>query len=104
MLDLYADVAISFNGETLKVQAEGNRIIVAFPTLRAGMKFLRRMLGDPQWAPSLRKIDLHLCNLFMTLYIQAGRVHFGLLGMKANPDILTLLLGLHGIRRRLGGG
>jgi hypothetical protein len=103
ILDLYADLSLSFNGESFKVEAEGNKITVIFPSFRGGMKFLLRTLQDPYWAACLRKMDVRLCNLYFTLFVRAGKIHFAFLGMKANANILTFLLGVYGVRRSLLG-
>ncbi len=99
MLDLFADLEITLNNQQFKVQAAGDNITLTFPSARAGLGFLRTIIKDPSWAASLRTWDRYLCNMYRTLFVRAGRLHFALLGMKANPDLLTVLLGINSIRQ-----
>ncbi len=97
-LDLYADLAVTCNGEQFSLQADQQRLVLTFPSWRAAMRFLWRLLRNPQGAQILRALDTKLCNLYLTLDIQAGRLRFAFLGMRGNPDLLTILLGLLGRR------
>lgn len=97
-LDLYADLAVTCNGEKISLQADQQRLLLTFPTWRAATRFLVRLLRDPRGAKLLRTLDTKLCNLYLTLDVKAGRLRFAFLGMKANPDLLTILLGVLGRR------
>ncbi|MGQ9921012.1 MAG: hypothetical protein ACUVRZ_06740 [Desulfobacca sp.] len=99
-LDLYADLAVTCNGEEFSLQAEQQRLLLTFPTWRAATRFLVRLLRHPQGAKLLRSLDTKLCNLYLTLDVKAGRLRFAFLGMKANADLLTILLGVFGRRTR----
>lgn len=93
-LDLYADLAITFNGENFLLQARDDQIIISFPSFAAAMDYVRSLQQDPVWSVNLRKLDMQLCNLYLTLYIQAGVKKFAFLGHKASGNSLTLMLGL----------
>lgn len=90
-LDIYADLVLSFNGEDLKVHAEGNRIIVSTPSFRSGMRFLLRMLDNPEWVGGIWELDKKLTNLFLTLYVEAGKFRFALLGLEGKTYRIALL-------------
>lgn len=98
-LEIYADLVLSFNGEDCKVHIEGNSIIVAAPSLKAGFRFLRKMLENPEWVRGLDEVDKKLTNLFLTLYLQAGTVRFALLGLEGKSYRKSLLKWL---ARRVG--
>jgi hypothetical protein len=100
-VDLYADLAISFNGENFKVQAKDDQLIISYPSLRAALDYLRGLQQDPVWSVNLKKLDMKLCNLFLTLYIQAGSMKFAFLGHKASANTLTFMLGLKNLRQGL---
>ena len=90
-LEIYADLVLSCNGEDLKVHIEGNRIVISAPSFRAGFRALSKMLDNPQWARGIDELDKQLTNLFLTLYLQAGRIRFALLGLKGKSYRKSLL-------------
>jgi hypothetical protein len=90
-LDIYADLVLSFNGEDLKVQAEGNRIIASTPSFWSGIRMLRRMSDNPEWVRAIWELDKKLTNLFLTLYVQAGKFRFALLGLEGKSYRLSIL-------------
>jgi hypothetical protein len=100
-LDLYADLAINCNGEHFLVQAREDQIIISFPSLGTAVDYIRTLQQDPVWSVNLRKLDMQLCNLYLTLYIQAGAKKFAFLGHKASGNTLTLMLGLKSFWRSL---
>lgn len=91
LLDIYADLVLSFNGEDFQVQAEGNRIIVSTPSFRTGMRFLRRMMDNPEWVRGIWELDKKLTTLFLTLYVQFGKFRFALLGHEGKSYRLSIL-------------
>jgi len=99
-LEIYADLVLSFNGEDLKVHIDGNNIIVSAPSIRSGMRFLLKMLDNPYWVRGLEKLDKKLTNLFLTLYLQAGKVRFALIGLEGKRYRLSLLQWLARRRER----
>lgn len=90
-LEIYADLVLSFNGEDCQVHIEGNSIVVTTPSFRSALLFLRKMSENPDWVRSLDELDKKLTNLFLTLYVQAGRVRFALLGLEGKSYRLSLL-------------
>jgi hypothetical protein len=100
-LDLYADLALSCNGENFKIQARDDQIIIFFPSLGAAVDYVHGLQEDPVWSINLRKLDMKLSNLYLTLYIQAGAIKFSFLGHKASANTLTFLLGLKSLRQGL---
>jgi hypothetical protein len=94
-LEIYADLVLSCNGEDLKVHIEGNRIIISTPSFRAGMRALSKMLANPQWVRGIDELDKQLTNLFLTLYLQAGKIRFALLGLegKSYRKVLAKMAG-----------
>jgi hypothetical protein len=99
-LDIYADLVLSFNGEDLQVHIEGNSIIVTTPSFGSGLRFFRRMLENPEWVAGIWELDKKLTNLFLTLYVQAGRVRFALLGLEGKSYRISLLQWLVRPRRK----
>jgi hypothetical protein len=98
-LDLYADLALSLNGENLKIQARDDQIIISFPSFGAAVDYVHGLQQDPVWSVNLRKLDMKLSNLYLTLYIQAGAVKFAFLGHKASATTLTFMLGIKNLRQ-----
>jgi hypothetical protein len=90
-LEIYADLVLSCNGEDLKVHIEGNRIIISAPSFRAGIRALSKMLDNPQWARGIDELDKQLTNLFLTLYLQAGKIRLALLGLEGKSYRKSLL-------------
>lgn len=90
-LEIYADLVLSFNGEDCQVHIEGNSIVVTTSSFRSALRFLGKMSENPDWVRSLDKLDKKLTNLFLTLYVQAGRVRFALLGLEGKSYRLSLL-------------
>jgi hypothetical protein len=90
-LDIYADLVLSFNGEDLKVHIEGNRMVVSAPSFRSGIRILLKMLDIPDWVRGLDELDKKLTNLFLTLFMQAGKVRFALLGLEGKSYRVSLL-------------
>lgn len=90
-LDIYADLVLSFDGEDLKVHMEGNSIVISSPSFRSGIRFLLKMLNNPEWVRGLEELDKKLTNLFLTLYVQAGKVRFALLGLEGKSYRVGLL-------------
>jgi len=99
-LEIYADLVLSFNGEDFKVLVEGNSIIVSAPSIRQGVRFLLKMLENPYSVHGLDKLDQKLTNLFLTLYFQAGKVRFALIGLEGKRYRLALLQWLARRRQR----
>jgi hypothetical protein len=89
--EIYADLVLSLNGEDVKVQIEGKEIVVSTPTFRSGIRFLVRLLDNPDWVRRLEQLDKALTNLFLTLYVQAGKVRFALLGQEGKRYRVVLL-------------
>lgn len=90
-LEIYADLVLSCNGEDLKVHIEGNRIIISTPSFRAGLRALSKILANPEWARGIDELDKKLTNLFLTLFLQAGRIRFALLGLEGKSYRKSLL-------------
>jgi hypothetical protein len=90
-LEIYADLVLSFDGEDLQVHIEGNSIVVTTPSFRTGMHFVRKMSENPEWVRSLDELDKKLTNLFLTLYVQAGKIRFALLGLEGKSYRKSLL-------------
>lgn len=90
-LEIYADLVLSCNGEDLKVHIEGNSIILSAPSFRSGIRTLSKMLDNPHWARGIDELDKKLTNLFLTLYLQAGRIRFALLGLEGKSYRKSLL-------------
>jgi hypothetical protein len=90
-LEIYADLVLSCNGEDLKVHIEGNRIIISTPSFRAGLRALSKILANPEWARGIDELDKQLTNLFLTLFLQAGRIRFALLGLEGKSYRKSLL-------------
>jgi hypothetical protein len=97
-LEIYADLVLSFDGEDCQVHIEGNSIVVTTTSFRSGMRFLRKMSENPEWVKGLEELDKKLTTLFLTLYVQAGRVRFALLGLEGKSYRLSLVKWL--MRRR----
>jgi hypothetical protein len=55
------------------------------------MRFLRKMLDNPEWVRGLDELDKKLTNLYLTLYVQTGKVRFALLGLEGKSYRLSLL-------------
>jgi hypothetical protein len=55
------------------------------------MRFFRKMLQTPELVRGLDELDKKLTNLFLTLYIQAGKVRFALLGLEGKSYRISLL-------------
>jgi hypothetical protein len=64
------------------------------------MRFLLKMLDNPYWVLGLEKLDKKLTNLFLTLYLQAGKVRFALIGLEGKRYRLSLLQWLARRRER----
>jgi hypothetical protein len=90
-LEIYADLVLSLNGEDVKVHVEGKQIVVSTTSFRSGIRFLLKMLENPEWVQGLEQLDKNLTNLFLTLYMQAGRVKFALLGQEGKTYRVALL-------------
>ncbi len=90
-LEIYADLVLSFNGEDLQVHIEGNSIVVTTSSFRSGLHFVRKMSENPDWVRGLDELDKKLTTLFLTLYVQAGKVRFALLGLEGKSYRLSLL-------------
>lgn len=100
-LELSADLTLTLNGELFTVLAQDDQITVTFESLTAALTYVRSLQQNPVWSVNLRKLDMQLCNLFLTLYIQAGGKKFAFLGHKASGNTLTLMLGLKSLWRSL---
>jgi hypothetical protein len=90
-LEIYADLVLSFDGEDCQVHIEGNSIVVTTTSFRSGMRFLRKMSENPEWVKGLEELDKKLTTLFLTLYVQAGRVRFALLGLEGKSYRVSLV-------------
>lgn len=55
------------------------------------MRALSKMLANPEWVRGIDELDKKLTNLFLTLYVQAGKIRFALLGLEGKSYRKSLL-------------
>lgn len=99
-LDIFADVALSFNGEDIVIHGEGDRILVGTPTVASGARFLYRMLRQREWMEWLEELDSKLKAFGLSLYFQIGKMSLPLLGVKGKRRYLSSLQQLNSWERR----
>lgn len=97
-LEVYSDLQLAVDGDTIDVQAQGDEIIVDLPTLRSGRRLLAPDLFSGR-TRSKRARRLHdaLQNAGLTLDVRLAGDSIARIGRGARPGRLGTLLNLEGV-------
>jgi hypothetical protein len=100
-LEVLADLRLAVDGENIDIQADGERIVVDLPSLRAGRRILdAEPLSGAKRARSTRRIREALNLAGLTLEIQLAGETLALVGEQAQPGRLGRLLRVQGVEIR----
>lgn len=93
-IEVFADLTLLINGQTTTVTAEGNRILVTFPSLRYGLRAVRSLLKQRYWIDRLEGMNSTLTRTGLSLYFKAGSVSAPVLGAESHRQVLPALMDL----------
>ena len=100
-LEVLADLQVAIDGEAIDVQANGDRVVVDLPSLRAGRRILAAYPFSSAKRPrSTDRLDdaLQIAGLTVEVRLQGETV--ARIGEEAQPGQLARLLNLNGIEVR----
>jgi len=102
-IDLFASLTVSCNLGNIGIKADGNNIIIRLPSLRAAFMVLTLLEGGRSFAETMQVVDQALKQADLTLFWQNH--HFAILGSKAKPYLLKILIGVQKVTKlsALGG-
>ena len=101
-LDVVGQVMVEMGGESARIEAMGDRIVVEFPSFRAGASALGRGPRGRGRRDVLLRIHQALTAAGLTLQIDIGPSTVGVLGVEARPGLPSRLLGVGPLEVRLG--
>lgn len=91
-VDIFADLKVTFVAGTIEIKADGNKVFIRLPSLRAALILLTLTDGKSSFADIAKAFDQALKRVDVTLFWQNH--HFAILGSKAKPYFLKILIGL----------
>ena len=91
-IDIFADLKITSLAGTIEIKADGNKAFIHLPSLRATRMLLTLTDGNSRFADIAKAFDQALKQVDVTLFWQNH--HFAILGSKAKPYFLKILIGL----------
>lgn len=101
-LDVFADLNLTVDGETVDVQADGKRIVVDLPSLQAGRRMLKAapIAGGGQAQSGRARQVLEAAGL--TVEVQLQGTPIAVIGAEATPNQVGRLLRLDDVELHLG--
>ncbi len=102
-LDIVGQVMVELAGESVRIEALGDRVLVQFSGLRASLATLRRWSGGPGRRLSIRQIHDALTAVGVTVEVVVDRSTVGLLGARARAGLASRLMGFAPLEIRVGG-
>ncbi|MFB6247808.1 MAG: hypothetical protein ABEL97_04485 [Salinibacter sp.] len=100
-LEILADLQLAVDGEDIDIQADGERIVVDLPSLRAGRRVLEAepLSGDSR-GRATRQVREALQVAGFTLEVRLNGAPMAIIGADASPGRLGRLLRLEGVEVR----
>jgi len=99
---VFSDMTLSFNGETITINAEDDRITVSSPSIRSGLRALLGMDEHHDLSTRSAELSAMLADLGWTLYAHAGIFNLAILGLKARRGLFNALFVFGRIGRMIG--
>ena len=93
-LDVVGQVMVEMGGGSARIEALGDRIVVRFPSLKAGASALGRWPKGRARREAIRRIHDLLTAAGLTLQMDVGPSTVGVLGVGARPGLSSRLLGV----------
>lgn len=99
-LEVLADLQLALDGEHIDIQADGDRIVVNLPSLRAGRRLLEAepIARWPQRAAQRAQETLDVAGLTVEVQLQGDVI--AVMGAEAQPGSAARLLRLDGVELR----
>lgn len=99
-LEVLADLQLALDGEHIDIQADGDRIVVNLPSLRAGRQLLAAepIARWPQRARQRAQEALDVAGLTLEVQLQGDAI--AIVGAEARPGRAARLLRLDGVELR----
>jgi hypothetical protein len=100
-LEILADLQLAVDGENIDIQADGTRIIVDLPSLRAGRRLLEaEPLSGANRPTATRRVREALQVAGFTMEVRLNGAPLAVIGEGASPGRLGRLLRLEGVELR----
>ena len=100
-LEVFADLQLAVDGDPIDVRANGDRIVMDVPTLRAGRRLLAAEPFD-EGAHATRQVHKAFREAGLTLEVHLDGRPVATVGEGADPGRLSRLLRLDGVEVRPG--
>jgi len=102
-LDVLADLTLAVDGEDIRIQGDGELVVVDLPTLRAG----RRLLQSGPWSGAVRQkrtqqFNTALTTAGITVDVRYQGDTIARVGARARPNAAARLLDLGDVEVRPG--
>ena len=94
---------VEMGGESARIDAQGDLIVVELPSLRAGASIVGRWPGGQGRRRALRRIHEGLTGAGLKLEVKVGSRTIGRLGAGSRPGLASRLLGFDPLEIRFGG-
>ena len=102
-LDVVGRVMIEMGGDSARIEANGDRIVVTLPNFRSIAPTIRGWTRGRGRRESVRAIHDALIGAGLTLEVVVGRSTIGMLGVAARPGFASRLFGFGPLEVRMGG-
>jgi hypothetical protein len=93
-IDVFGSVSLSHEGMDILLTADGSRIVVAFPSVRDGIRSVSALLIRRGWLGRLDSFNSALTQMGLSLYFKAGHVSGPVLGVEARHGLVPALADL----------
>jgi len=99
-LEIFADLELAVDGEPIDVQADGRRIVVDLPSLRAGRRLLdaEPLSRNRRWGTGRVQEMLQVAGLTVDVRLEGDTI--AVIGAEATPGGLARTLQLDGVELR----
>ena len=100
-LEVLADLQLAVDGEDISIQADGDRVVVALPSLEAGRRVLKAVpFARRSQARTTRQAQEALSEVGLTLEVRLDGKTLAVVGREARPGRLGRFLPTGGVELR----
>ncbi|MDX1547632.1 MAG: hypothetical protein R3247_11625 [Rhodothermales bacterium] len=99
-LDVHADLVVEIDGVPVRIEGQGDAVVVDVPGVRTGRRLMAVALPGGDHAAWLARADAALRDAGLRLDVRVAGVRLGRLGRGAQPGSMRRLLALHQAAQR----